>query len=689
MAGGHQDPTPYPRLMSPLTVGGLELRNRVVMGSMHTGLEDRARDLDKLTAFYVERARGGVGLIVTGGFAPTIAGWLTPGSSRMTRRVARAHRSLTDAVHEAGAHIVLQLLHAGRYAYHPLAVGASRERSPISPFRPRALTTREVDRTATAFARAASRAVKAGYDGVEIMGSEGYLINQFLAARTNDRSDRWGGSAERRMRFPVEVVRRTREAMGDDALLQYRISLLDLVEGGQTWEETADLARKVADVGASVLSTGIGWHEARVPTIVTSVPRAAFVDLTARLRAEVDVPVAAANRINRPEVAEGILERRQADLVSLARPLLADAEFVAKAAQGRADQIITCIACNQACLDHTFQRARATCLLNPRSGYETELILAPTRTVRAVAVVGAGPAGLAAAVEAAGRGHRVTLYEADARIGGQFRLAARIPGKEEFATSLAYYDRMLDIRGVDVRLSTRADVDDLAAFDDVVVATGVVPRIPDIPGIDHPSVVTYQELVAGEVEAGERVIVVGAGGIGFDVAELLLHDRGSLHESAHELEAWRRRWGVRDPGGHRGGVGPPDPERPRRSVVMTQRKPTGLGAGLGRTTGWVHRASVRAAGVELLRGVAYVGVDDRGLMVTEPADQTEVDGPRRDRLIEADTIVLCTGQESVDDLVEPLRARGVAAHVIGGADVAAELDAKRAIRQATELAARL
>ncbi|MEV6349126.1 NADPH-dependent 2,4-dienoyl-CoA reductase [Actinoplanes sp. NPDC051851] len=658
----------YPTLLSPLDLGHTVLRNRVVMGSMHTKLEDRAGDLPKLAAYFAERARGGVALMVTGGYAPTWRGWLAPFGSMMTSgRHADAHRLVTDAVHEHDGKIVLQVLHAGRYSYHPFSLGASARKSPITPFRPRAMSARQVDRTASAFARAAALAQRAGYDGVEIMGSEGYLINQFLAARTNDRTDEWGGTAAKRMRFPLEIVERTRELVGADFIVQYRISLLDLVDDAQSWDETVELARSLQDAGVTLFNTGIGWHEARVPTIVTSVPAGAFTWVTRKLRDEVSVPVIASNRINRPEAAERILADGDADLVSMARPLLADPEWVAKAVQGREREIITCIACNQACLDHTFKNQRATCMLNPRAGFETELVLLPTRRARNVAVVGAGPAGLAAAVELAGRGHRVTLFEAADEIGGQFRLAARIPGKEEFARTLDYYRHMLDIRGVTVTTGARATVDDLTGFDDVVVATGVTPRIPGIPGVDHPKVLTYQQVIEG-APVGERVAVVGAGGIGFDVAEFLLHAPGE------SLEDWMRRWGVTDPARAQGGLATRVKARAKREIHLLQRKETALGKGLGKTTGWVHRATLQDAGVVMVRGAEYVRIDDEGLHTGKG-------------LIAADTIVLCAGQEPVRDLVAPLQERGVTVHVIGGADVAAELDAKRAIKQATVLAA--
>jgi 2,4-dienoyl-CoA reductase (NADPH2) len=675
--------TDYPTMLSPLDLGHTTLRNRVVMGSMHTKLEDRRRDLPKLAAFFAERAAGGVGLIVTGGYAPNWRGWLLPFGSQMTSpRHARAHRTVTDAVHEHDGKILLQVLHAGRYAYHPFSKGASDKKSPITPFKPSAMSTREVDRTVSDFARAAGLAREAGYDGVEIMGSEGYLINQMITARTNQRTDEWGGSAQRRMRFPIEIVRRTRDLVGDDFIVQYRMSLLDLVDDSQDWEETVELALGLQAEGVDILNTGIGWHEARIPTIVTSVPRAAFAWTTARLKETVDVPVVASNRINRPEVAEEILASGQADLVSLARPLLADADFVAKAAQGRSQEIITCIACNQACLDHTFANRRATCMLNPRSAYETELVLLPTKTVKHVAVVGAGPAGLAAAVELAGRGHRVELFEAASEIGGQFKLAAKIPGKEEFSETLAYYDHMLGLRGVKVHLGVRCRAEDLADFDEVVVATGVEPRVPQIDGVDHPSVLTYQQVVGEGAPTGDTVAVVGAGGIGFDVAEFLLHEP---HES---VEHWSRRWGVADPAEVRGGLGTKVHEAPRREVHLLQRKTSSLGKGLGKTSGWVHRTTLKDSGVDLVAGAEYVRIDDDGLHLTVPKRGGAKD-ERAARVIPADTIVLCTGQESVRELVPGLEASGKPVHVIGGADVAAELDAKRAIKQATELAASL
>ncbi|MAS54401.1 MAG: NADPH-dependent 2,4-dienoyl-CoA reductase [Nocardioides sp.] len=664
--------SPYPHLLAPITLGSLALRNRVVMGSMHTGLEDSRRHLPELAAFFAERARGGVGLIVTGGYAPNRRGWLKPLASEMTTRLqAMRHREVTDAVHEEGGAIALQVLHAGRYGYHPFVVSASKRKSPISLFTPRALSTRGVERTASDFARAVGLAEKAGYDAVEIMGSEGYLINQFLAARTNDRTDAWGGSAEKRMRFPLEVVRRAREEVGPDFPLIYRISLLDLVEDGQTWDEVVTLALLLEEAGVTVLNTGIGWHEARVPTIITQVPRGAWREATARLKAAVSVPVCASNRINTPELAESILADGQADLVSMARPLLADPDFVAKAMADRGDEINTCIACNQACLDHTFSNKRASCLVNPRACHETTLVLGRTRRAASVAVVGAGPAGLSSAVAAAERGFAVTLFEKSAELGGQFRLAMAVPGKEDFADTLRYYTRRLDVLGVDVRLGTEADEATLAAYDEVIVASGVVPRLPAIPGIDHPSVVSYADVLAGRVVPGRRVAVVGAGGIGVDVSVWLTHD------PAETTDDWMAHWGVGDPSVHPGGLTERKARSPLREVTLIQRKTTPIGVGLGKTSGWAHRAVLKQSGVTQVSGATYDLIDDAGLHLT-------VDGEHR--VVEVDHVVVCAGQESVRDLVSDARPDW---YVVGGADVAAELDAKRAIKQGTEVVAGL
>ncbi len=664
----------YPLLTSKAVVGGLELQSRAVMGSMHTGLEDRPWHIDEMAAYFAERAAGGVGLIVTGGYAPNIRGWLLPFGSQMSTRLnAHRHQRVTSAVHENGGKIALQILHAGRYGYTPFSVSASATKSPITPFKASALSTRAVERTVQDFVDSAKLAAKAGYDGVEIMGSEGYLINQFLAARTNRRTDRWGGSAENRMRFPVEIVRRIRQEL-PELFVMYRISLLDLVPDGQTWAETVELAHRIEEAGASVLNTGIGWHEARVPTIVTSVPRAAWADSTLRLKGEVTIPVCASNRINTPEVAESLLAQG-IDLVSMARPFLADPDLVAKAREGRADEINTCIGCNQACLDHTFKAQRASCLVNPRACHETTLVLGPTRNARRVAVVGGGPAGLATAVSAAERGHDVTLFEANDEIGGQFRLAMQIPGKEEFAETLRYYRRRMEVLGVNVKLSTRATPDLLTGYDEVVVATGVEPRTPAVPGIAHPKVVSYADAITGRVEIGAKVAVMGAGGIGFDVTELLAHVPESLEE-------WKAHWGVADPAVVRGGVTEKTPRTAKREVWLLQRKESAQGKGLGKTSGWVHRAAVKDLGVHQVSGVTYDKVDDAGLHIT-------VEG--RPQVLDVDHVVLCTGQESVRGLYDDLLAAGFPGnvHLIGGADLAAELDAKRAIKQGTELAAAL
>jgi len=667
--------TAYPHLLEPITVGRLTLRNRLVMGSMHTGLEDSPFNTSKLATYFAERARGGTGLIITGGYSPNKRGWLKPLASEMTNRLQAArHREITGAVHDEGGAIAMQVLHAGRYGYHPFSVSASNKKSPITPFRPTALSTKGVDRTASDFARAVALAEKAGYDAVEVMGSEGYLINQFLAARTNDRTDAWGGSAEKRMRFPIEIVRRSRELVGGDFPIIYRISLLDLVEKGQTWEEVVELALLLEDVGVTVLNTGIGWHEARVPTIITQVPREAWVDYTARLKAEVSVPVCASNRINTPEAAEGILAAGKADLVSMARPLLADADFLNKAAAGRADEINTCIACNQACLDHVFKNQKASCLVNPRACHETTLVLRPTRVKKSVAVVGAGPAGLATAVSAAERGLAVTLFEKSDELGGQFKLAMEVPGKEDFRDTLRYYRRRLEVLGVDVRLGVEATDAELASYDEVVLATGVKPRVPAIPGVDHPLVLRYDQVLSGEVVPGRQVAVVGAGGIGVDMSVWLTHDPGETPDE------WMAHWGVADPSLHRGGLTEPKPRAPQREVTLIQRKTTPIGIGLGKTSGWAHRAVLKQSEVRQISGASYDRIEPTASGDRLRLHLTVHGSPE---VIEVDHVVLCAGQESVRDLVAPGRA------VIGGADVAAELDAKRAIKQGTEVAAGL
>ncbi len=674
----------YPHLTAPLKLPAITLRNRVIMGSMHTGMENRQRDLPRLAAYFAERARGGVGLIVTGGYAPNRAGWLSPFASDLrTAAEADRQRRVTDAVHAEGGAIALQVLHAGRYGYHPFVVSASAGKSPISPFPARELSARAVRKTIRAFATTAALAREAGYDGVEIMGSEGYLINQFLAARTNRRTDEWGGSPENRRRFATEIVRATRAAVGADFLVIYRMSLIDLVPDGQTWDDVLALGREVEAAGASMITTGIGWHEARVPTVVTSVPRAAFAGTTAKLRPHLGIPVAAANRINTPQVAEDLLAAGVADLVQMARPLLADPEWVNKAAAGAPEQINTCIACNQACLDHIFVNRRASCLVNPRAGRETDLVIGPVHTRRRVAVVGAGVAGLACATTAASRGHEVELFEASQDIGGQFDLARRIPGKEEFAETLRYYRHELSRTGVKLTLGHRATPMDLLAggFDHIVVATGVHPRMPVLQGIDHPMVLAYDEALKMP-PTGTRVAIIGAGGVGVDVAEFLTHSG----PQPTPVGAWQREWGISDAPGDAGGLTEPQPPRPARTVYLLQRSEGRIGTRLGRTSGWVHRATLKARDVIEMTGVSYQRVDDAGLHII-------VDGTHR--LLEVDNVVVCAGQEPRREIYDALidaaaaQPRPPAVHVVGGADRAAELDAKRAILHATRLAARL
>ena len=676
----------YPHLLEPLDLGFVTLRNRVLMGSMHTGLEDRGKDYDKLAAYFAERAAGGVGLIVTGGIAPTIRGWLAPFASSMVFPwQVRHHRKVTRAVHAEGGHICMQILHAGRYGYHPLAVAPSDKRSPISPFKPKALTERGIEREIRGFVRAAKLAQRAGYDGVEIMGSEGYFINEFTTPRVNDRDDDWGGGAEGRFRIAVEIVRRVREAVGTDFIIIYRLSLLDLVPDGNSWPEIVAQARAVEKAGATLINSGIGWHEARIPTIATMVPRAGFSWVTAKLMGEVSIPLVTTNRINTPEVAEQVLAQGHGDMVSMARPLLADAEFVRKAAEDRSDEINVCIACNQACLDHTFSRQVASCLVNPRACRETELNYLPTDKPKSVAVVGAGPAGLACATVAAGRGHHVTLFEAGPRIGGQFNMAKRIPGKEEFYETLDYFQRQIELTGVDLRLQSEASAQELQEFDEVVLATGVMARVPQIDGIDHPKVLSYVDVLSGNTQPGPRVAIVGAGGIGFDMAEFLGEENEA--ESADEVhpptvEAFAREWGIDLTLNARGGVAgvAAAPAPLAREIWLLQRKSSKPGKDLGKTTGWIHRLSLRKRGVKMLGGVNYRKIDDAGLHITRDD---------KDELLPVDHVIICAGQLPRRDLLAPLQAAGRSVHLIGGADVAAELDAKRAIRQGSELAAGL
>lgn len=672
----HQAPA-YPHLFRPLTVGHLTLPNRVLMGSMHTNLEEAPNGFERLTAFYAERARAGVSLIVTGGIAPNAEGAVFQGANALTEESQVVeHRHVVDAVHAAGGHLCMQILHAGRYAYSPELVAPSALQAPINPFTPRALSSEEVEQQIADYVRCATLAQQAGYDGVEVMGSEGYLINQFICRRTNQRDDDWGGDFERRMRFPVEIVKRIRQTVGERFLLIFRLSMIDLVEEGSSWEEVVQLGQAIEAAGANVINTGIGWHEARVPTIVTSVPRAAFTEVTRRIRAALSIPLITTNRINMPEVAERVLAEGHADMVSMARPFLADPEWVRKAEAGLSDEINTCIACNQACLDHTFMGKLTSCLVNPRACHETEITLAPAQTPKRVAVVGGGPAGLATAVAAASRGHAVVLFERRSELGGQFNYARKIPGKEEFNETLRYFRVMLEKHAVDVRLNTEATVGALADFDEIVIATGVVPRELALPGADHPSVLSYADAIEQPERVGKRVAVIGAGGIGFDVSELLSHEG----HPAMEVAAWCDEWGVDLAVGERGGLKAPLPPSSPRSIVMLQRKSSKPGKNLGKTTGWVHRASLKQRGVETLTGCEYVRIDDAGLHIRREGQE---------QVVEVDTIVVCAGQESVRDLIAPLsQARG-RVHVIGGADEAAELDAKRAIDQGTRLAASL
>jgi 2,4-dienoyl-CoA reductase (NADPH2) len=647
------------------------------MGSMHTGLEEEKNGFEKMAEYFATRARGGVALMVTGGISPNFRGRLAPNGSQLSsRRHVKKHQIVTEAVHKADGKICLQILHAGRYGYHPLNCSASAIKSPITPFKPKALSDRGIKMTIKHYVRCAKLAQEANYDGVEIMGSEGYLINQFICERTNKRTDDWGGSYENRIRFAVEIVRQTREAVGENFIIIYRLSMLDLVEEGSTWEEVVQLGKAIEAAGATIINTGIGWHEARVPTIQTSVPRGAFAWVTQKMRDNVSIPLITTNRINTPEVAEQILGDGMADMVSMARPFLADPDFVNKAAAGEAKKINICIGCNQACLDHVFEQKRATCLVNPRACYETELIAAPLTKQKRLAVVGAGPAGMAFALEAAQRGHQVTLYEQQDKLGGQFNIAKLIPGKEECDSMLDYFTHMLEDSSVEIRTGTRAEIDDLVEdYDEVILATGVTPRIPAIDGVDHSSVVTYLDVLTGKVAIGKRVAILGAGGIGFDVAEFLTHDKPSL---TLQPEKWCKEWGVDTSYQERGGLlSEREIEASPRQVTMFQRKATKMGKGLGKTTGWIHRAALKNKSVEMVTGANYQKIDDQGLHVL--IGDTE-------QLYPVDNIVLCTGQEPLRVMADELAAKGLPVHLIGGADVASELDAKRAIRQGTELA---
>ncbi|WP_057412591.1 NADPH-dependent 2,4-dienoyl-CoA reductase [Pseudomonas amygdali] len=674
----------YPHLLAPLDLGFTTLRNRTLMGSMHTGLEERPGGFERMAAYFAERARGGVGLMVTGGIAPNEEGGVYDGAAKLTNaEEAEQHRIVTRAVHEAGGKICLQILHAGRYAYSRKQVAPSAIQAPINPFTPRELDEEGIEKQIADFVTCSTLARSAGYDGVEIMGSEGYFINQFLAAHTNHRTDRWGGSYENRMRLAVEIVTRVREAVGADFIIIFRLSMLDLVEGGSTWEEIVQLAKAVEQAGATLINTGIGWHEARIPTISTKVPRAAFSKVTAKLRGSVKVPLITTNRINTPEVAERILSEGDADMVSMARPFLADPEFVNKAAAGRAERINTCIGCNQACLDHTFGGKLTSCLVNPRACHETELNYLPTRQVKKIAVVGAGPAGLAAATVAAQRGHEVKLFDSASEIGGQFNIAKRVPGKEEFSETLRYFRNKVEETGVQLRLGTRIKAEDLlgAGFDEVILATGIAPRTPAIPGIDNQKVLSYLDVILQRKPVGRSVAVIGAGGIGFDVSEFLVHQGVA---TSLDREAFWKEWGIDTTLEARGGVAgiKPDVHAPARQVYLLQRKSSKVGDGLGKTTGWIHRTGLKNKQVQMLNSVQYLKIDDAGLHIRIGEDGEE-------KLLAVDNIVICAGQDPLRELYDDLVSAGQSVHLIGGADVAAELDAKRAIDQGSRLAAAL
>jgi 2,4-dienoyl-CoA reductase (NADPH2) len=669
----------YPHLFAPLDLGFTELPNRVLMGSMHLGLEEEKHGLEKLAAFYAERAAGGVGLIVTGGVSPNRQGWLLPFAARMSnKKHAAEHQVITEAVHQHQGKICLQILHAGRYGYHPFVVAPSAVKSPINPFKPKAISKRGIVSTINDYANCAAMAKQAGYDGVEIMGSEGYFINQFLSPRTNHRDDEWGGIFENRARIAVEIVNAVRQRVGTDFIIIFRLSMLDLVEGGSNWDEVVALAKLIESCGASIINTGIGWHEARVPTIGTMVPRAAFSWVTERMKSEVNVPLIATNRINTPEIAEKILASGQADMVSMARPFLADENFVRKAQQGRADEINTCIACNQACLDHTFKRKRATCLVNPRAGYETELNFPLTTHKKKIAVVGAGPAGLAFSCYASERGHEVHLFEKSSEIGGQFNYAKRIPGKEEFYETIRYFKKRLEVTGVHLHFGSEQSVESIAGakFEQVVLATGIKPREVNIEGIQHPKVMNYLDVLRDDKAVGKKVAIIGAGGIGFDVAEYLVEDNSLTTQP----EQWLKSWGIDKDYAQAGALTEAIIEAPAREVFLLQRKNTKVGKGLGKTTGWIHRSTLQRKQVQMIAGVDYVKIDDQGLHILVN------DKPQ---ILDIDNIILCAGQEPLRELQTGLEQKNIKTYLIGGADVASELDAKRAIRQGAELASRI
>ena len=670
----------YPHMLAPLDLGFTTLKNRVLMGSMHTGLEEAKNGFNRMAEFYAERARGGVGLIVTGGIGPNAEGAVYQGGAKMdTQEEADNHKIVTKAVHDAGGKICMQILHAGRYAYNPKLIAPSAIQAPINPFKPHELTDDEVEEQIDAFVNCASLAQNAGYDGVEIMGSEGYFINQFIVEHTNQRTDRWGGSFENRIRLPIEIVKRVRQKAGDNFIIIYRLSMLDLIEKGSDWQEVVALAKEIEKAGATIINTGIGWHEARIPTIVTKVPRAAFTRVTKHLKGEVNIPLITTNRINAPDVAEKVLAEGHADMVSMARPFLADSDFVKKSAEGRAEEINTCIGCNQACLDHTFSMKLTSCLVNPRACHETELVYTPTEQKKKIAVVGSGPAGLSFSTVAASRGHEVTVFDDQEQVGGQFNVAKRIPGKEEFYETLRYFKVMIEKTGVKLNLGKRVSVDDLLAgdFDEVVLATGISPRTPAIDGIDHPKVVSYLDTILERKHIGKKVAIIGAGGIGFDTAEFLTH--GSESPSL-DIDLFMKEWGVDLTVGHRGGVIAADVSPSEREVYLIQRKASKVGQNLGKTSGWVHRTGLKKKGVHMINSAEYQKVDDQGLHLLVNGEP---------QILEVDNIILCAGQEPLRELQEGLESAGKIVHLIGGADVAAELDAKRAINQGSRLAAEI
>ena len=672
--------TKYTHIFEPLDLGFTTLKNRIIMGSMHTGLEEKKNGLERIATYYAERAKGGVGLIVSGGIAPNVQGWTAPFSARMsTKKHAKHHKVITDAVHKEGGKICMQILHSGRYGYHPLAVAPSAIKSPITPFKPFKLKQSGIKRTIKDFVNSAKLAKLAGYDGVEIMGSEGYLINQFITERTNKRTDNYGGSYENRMRLPIALVKQTREAVGEEFIIIYRLSMLDLVEKGSSWQEVVALGKEIEKAGATIINTGIGWHEARIPTIATSVPRAAFTWVTKKMKEELSIPLVTSNRINMPETAEQVLAEGHADLVSMARPFLADPEWVNKASENKSDEINTCIGCNQACLDHVFQQKVASCLVNPRACHETELNYLPTEHRKKIAVIGAGPAGLAASTIAAQRGHEVVLFDADKEIGGQFNMAKQIPGKEEFYETIRYFNTQIELHNVTVKLNIRVQAEDIknGKFDEVILATGIQPRSPKIKGVDHPKVLNYLDVLKHKKPVGKRVAVIGAGGIGFDVSEFLVHEGEST--SLH-IDAWLKEWGIDKTITARSGIEgmqaivEPSP----RELFMFKRSKGKFGANLGKTTGWIHRSTLKKKNVQFINSVQYTKIDDEGLHYVQDEEQ---------KVLAVDNVIICAGQLPFKELLSPLEALGIKVHVVGGADVASELDAKRAINQASRLAA--